>query len=61
MYSVKIDKKKCTNCGLCAQICIDVFEVKEDKTVVKASKTDKECVKEAEESCPSQAVIVKKI
>lgn len=61
MYSVKIDKKKCTNCGLCAQICSDVFEANENETVVKAKKTDKECTKEAAESCPSQAIIVKEV
>ncbi len=53
---VKIDKEKCIGCGSCAAICPEVFEIAGDKAKVKTPKTDKKCAKEAEESCPAQAI-----
>ena len=52
---IKIDKEKCIGCGLCVSICEDVFEMKEDKAIVKAQKKTP-CVKEAIESCPVKAI-----
>jgi ferredoxin len=61
MYNVKIDKKKCIGCGACEAVCPDVFKMDGEKAKIKASKTDKECAKEAADSCPTQAMSVKKI
>ncbi len=56
----KINKEKCIGCGLCANICPDVFEIADDgKSSVKDGadlETNKDCVKEAIESCPAGAI-----
>ncbi len=53
---VKVDKEKCIGCGACVSVCGEVFEMKDGKANVKEKETDKKCVKEAEESCPVQAI-----
>ena len=52
---VSIDKEKCIGCGICAQICGEVFEIVEGKAKVKSQK-DNPCVKEAINSCPVNAI-----
>jgi len=52
---VKVDKDKCIGCGLCANICSEVFEMKDGKAHVKEQK-DLPCVKEATDSCPVDAI-----
>jgi ferredoxin len=52
---IKIDKKKCIGCGLCASVCPKVFEMESDKAKVKAQENIP-CVKEAIESCPVEAI-----
>lgn len=57
---VSVDKSKCIGCGVCVAVCPDVFELSEDgKSRVKIKETDKECVKEARDSCPTQAITIK--
>jgi len=52
----RVDKEKCIGCGLCAQICSEVFEMsKDNKANIKAQK-DLPCVKEAVEQCPVNAI-----
>ena len=54
--AIKVDKEKCIGCGLCASLCAEVFEMKDDgKAHVKKQK-DIPCVKEAIESCPVDAI-----
>ena len=52
---VSIDKEKCIGCGICAQICEEVFEISEGKARVKSQK-DNGCIKEAIKSCPVNAI-----
>lgn len=52
---VKVDENKCIGCGTCASVCPEVFEMKDNKAHVKAQKDD-DCVKEAIESCPVDAI-----
>ena len=52
---IKIDKKTCIGCGLCASICEEVFEMKDGKAKIKAQKK-LPCVKEAINSCPVNAI-----
>ena len=60
---VKVDKNKCLGCGLCVSLCPLIFELKNNKSQVK-SKADlekhKDCIKEAVENCPVQAIKIEK-
>ncbi len=55
---VSVDPQKCIGCGLCAQTCPEVFEIKEGKSHVKAGQenSEAECVNEAKTNCPTQAI-----
>lgn len=48
----------CTSCGLCEDICPEVFKLKEEATVIEgvnyADYTDK--IKEAADSCPVEVI-----
>lgn len=56
----KINKEKCIGCGMCASLCPDVFELKDDgKSSIKARVdiiANEECIKQAVESCPVGAI-----
>ena len=57
---VRIDADLCTACELCADTCPDIFEMGEDVAVVKQADVPadlEDCVQEAVESCPSEAII----
>ncbi|MFA5392470.1 MAG: ferredoxin [Candidatus Paceibacterota bacterium] len=60
---VKVDKNKCLGCGMCISLCPEVFELQNTKSKVK-EKADlekhKDCIKEAEENCPVQAIKMEK-
>lgn len=54
---VSIDKEKCIGCGACVSACEEVFEIKDMKAHVKSgADTKKDCVKEAINICPVQAI-----
>jgi len=55
---VRVDKKKCIGCGTCSAVCGEVFEMGDDgKARVKKNANKKsKCIKEAIESCPSEAI-----
>ena len=56
----KVDKNKCIGCGLCTEICGEVFEMSDDgKAEVKAGadlKKNAKCIKEAIKRCPVKAI-----
>jgi ferredoxin len=56
----KVSKEKCIGCGLCSNLCPEVFELGEDGKAKVKDNTDleqnKECIKEAKESCPVNAI-----
>ncbi len=57
---VKIDADLCTACDLCVDTCPEVFEMGDDVAVVKVDQVPaglEDDVKEAIESCPSEAII----
>ncbi len=57
-----VDVNTCTGCGLCADICPEIFEIKSDVATVKVSpvpeKAETTC-REAAESCPVEAISLK--
>ncbi len=49
----------CTVCGLCEDICPDVFELDDDTAIVKEGadfSANEEDIKEAAESCPVEVI-----
>ncbi len=54
-----IDPLLCTACGLCVELCPEVFEMGIEAAEVIADPIpldQMDCVKEAEESCPVEAI-----
>lgn len=56
-----VDEELCTGCGLCVDTCPSVFEMKEDKAIVKVNPVPDDsidCSKEAASNCPVEAIKV---
>ena len=55
---VKVDKKKCIGCGLCAATCEKVFEMGKDgkARVKKGAPKNESCIEDAIRSCPTEAI-----
>jgi ferredoxin len=58
---VRVDPELCTGCGPCAEICPEVFEMKDDKSVAIVKEVPpplEDNVREAVDSCPLGAIII---
>jgi ferredoxin len=58
---VRIIKEECIACGVCADIAPAIFEMGEDAAQVKVDEVpepEQEAVREAAESCPTEAIVV---
>jgi len=58
---VRVDKELCTGCGPCADISPEVFEIKDDMSVVLVAEVppdQEQAVREAAEACPTGAIII---
>lgn len=55
---IVIDEEECIGCETCVELCPDVFEMNEDteKAVVKDPDSTADCVEEAIDSCPNEAI-----
>ena len=62
MPKVAVDKDLCIGCGLCADMCPDVFELGDDgKADVKSEDAAKASIagaKDAASTCPTEAIKV---
>lgn len=58
--SYRINKEKCIGCGLCTNLCPEVFELGEDGKARVKQRADlgknNKCVEKAKESCPVGAI-----
>lgn len=55
---VSLDSQKCIGCGVCCQVCPDVFSLDESAGVARVARpeTDEPCAGEAENSCPVSCI-----
>jgi len=54
----KVDQDLCVGCGLCTQVCADVFEMNAEGKAVVISGADEsaDCVQDAIDQCPVGAI-----
>ena len=61
MIKAVVDRDSCVGCGLCSEICPDVFKMQEDKAVSKVDKVPEgaeESCRDAAQQCPVEAITV---
>jgi ferredoxin len=58
MASPTVDKDLCVGCGLCSQVCSDVFELTADGTaeVKGGADLNADCIQDAVDQCPVGAI-----
>ncbi|NLM69283.1 MAG: ferredoxin [Firmicutes bacterium] len=59
MANPHVDHDLCIGCGLCSEICPDVFEMNDDNLAVVKEDADCDaagCCQEAADSCPTDAI-----
>ena len=60
MAKITVDKTKCIGCGSCVALCQNTFKIVNNKSVVQKKEVkNPACEKNAEASCPVQAITVK--
>ena len=58
---VKVDAELCVGCSLCVDTCPEVFEMKEDKAIVKTEEVfseSEDCCAQSKDECPVEAIII---
>lgn len=58
---VKVDAELCVGCGLCVDVSPDIFEMKDDKAIVKTETVPaegEESCKQSKDECPVEAIII---
>ncbi len=55
---IKVDKNKCIGCGLCANMCSDVFKMNDQNISELISQKNLSCAREAALACPVKAILI---
>ena len=56
---VSIESDKCIGCGVCVQICPDVFSLDEGLGIARVLRPEgMDCVEEARDSCPVSCIVI---
>jgi ferredoxin len=57
---VYVDEDLCTGCGICEEMCPEVFEVGDDdiSRIISEEECEEHDVKDVAAECPSEAIIV---
>ncbi|MFH1503024.1 MAG: ferredoxin [Candidatus Eisenbacteria bacterium] len=56
-----VDEAACTGCGLCADVCPDVFFLDGDVARAKMSEVPEDledCAEDAADGCPTEAILI---
>ncbi len=57
MAKVWIDEEACIACGVCSDLCPDIFEEDDESAkVIDENPDDMDCAQEAADSCPTEAI-----
>ena len=60
MVKIKVDREACIGCGACVSVCSKSFEMFEGKAREKVKEVkNASCEKDAQESCPVNAISIK--
>ena len=56
---VSVIKEECIGCGVCAQICPEVFSMDDDEGVSRVIRPEGgDCEQEAADSCPVACIVI---
>jgi len=58
---VRVDVEVCTGCGVCVELCPEVFDLRDDVSVVLVDEVPEDLadvVREAADACPTEAIVV---
>ena len=58
MAKVSVDESVCVGCGLCEQLCPEVFKVQDGTAKVRASECNQHDLSEIAGQCPVEAIKV---
>ena len=58
MTKVTVDESACVGCGLCEQLCPEVFKVEEGTAKVRAAECSQHNLSEIAGQCPVEAIKV---
>ncbi|HUU91673.1 MAG TPA: ferredoxin [Phycisphaerae bacterium] len=58
---VRVDAELCTGCGVCTDMCPEVFDLRDDVSVVLVDEVPQDLAdtaREAADACPVEAIVV---